>query len=119
MTTVSWPTSLPSAQQYGFSEKPDGILSTWSPGAWQKPLRRKRVTGLAVTTAYSFVMTQAQMEIFRTFWSGALASGANDIIMYDHAVNANVRLTPLDAYEAQAVSSGVWQVTIPFRRELA
>lgn len=119
MADVAWPNTLPSGQQYGFSEKPDGILSTWSPGPWQKPLRRKRVTGLAVTTAYSFMMTSAQMATFRTFWSGSLASGANDITMFDKAVAANVRLTPLDAYEAQAVSAGVWLVTIPVRRELA
>lgn len=118
MADVAWPVTLPDAQQYGFSEKPDGILSTWSPGSWQKPLRRKRVTGLAVTTAYSFVMTQTQMATFRTFWSGSLASGANDITMYDPAVAANVRLTPLDAYEAQAVSNNAWLVTIPVRREL-
>ena len=119
MPDVAWPNTLPAAQQYGFSESPSGIVSTWSPGDGIKPLRRKRFTGLAVVTSYSFVMTQAQMAAFRTFWTGSLASGVNDITMYDPAVGANVRLTPLDAYEAQSVSFGVWQVTIPVRRELA
>jgi hypothetical protein len=118
MADVAWPNTLP-AQQYGFSEKPAGVLSTWSPGEWQKPLRRKRVTGLAVQTAYSFVMTQVQMAAFRSYWEGPLASGANDITMFDRALGANVRLTPTDSYEAQSVSFGVWLVTIPVRRELA
>jgi hypothetical protein len=119
MPDVAWPNTLPAAQQYGFSEKPAGTLAFWTANEGVKPLRRKRFTGLAVVTSYSFVMTQAQMAAFRTFWAGPLASGANDITMYDPAVAANVRLTPTDTYEAQSVTFGVWQVTIPVRRELA
>ena len=118
MADVAWPGTLPAAHQYGHSETPAGVTVFWSPGEYQKPLRRKRVSGLAVTTAYTFVMTSAQMTAFRTFWAGPLESGVNDITLFDPSIGANVRLTPLEAYEAVAVSFGVWSVTIPVRREL-
>ena len=118
MADVAWPGYLPAAQQYGQTEKPAGVLVSWSTGEGIKPLRRKRFSGLAVVTSYNFVMTTNQMAAFRTFWDGPLESGVNDITMFDRSVSANVRLTPLDAYEAVAVSFGVWSVTIPVRREL-
>jgi len=119
MADVAWLSTLPPAQLYGFSEKPAGTLAFWTASEGVKPLRRKRFTGDAVVGTYAFSMTQAQMVAFRSFWSGPLASGANDIIIYDEAVGASVRLTPTDSYEAQAVSYNAWIVTIPVRRELA
>ena len=118
MADVIWPLQLPQDQAYGFSETPAGILATWAPGEWQKPLRRKRVSGLAVTTAYTFTMNDVQMQFFRSWWENNLASGANDILFADKAVNAQVRLTPTGAYEAASVSYNGWTVTIPVRREL-
>jgi hypothetical protein len=118
MADVAWPGTLPAAQQYGFSERPAGILSSWSPGPGMKPLRRRRFTGRAVETSYSFVMSDAEMSAFRTFWDGPLAAGVNDITMYDPAVAANVRLTPTGEFEAVSVSRNAWTVTIPVRREL-
>ena len=117
MADVAWPGSLPS-QQFGQSEKPAGILASFSTGDGMKPLRRKRFSGLAVITSYSFIMTSAQMATFRAFWAGPLQSGVNDITMFDYSISAHVRLTPTDAYEAVSISSGVWNVTIPVRREL-
>lgn len=119
MANVAWPAGLPQAQIYGQSERPAGLVASFTTSEGLPPLRRRRFSGLAVTTAYSFIMTSAQMTAFRTWWDGPLACGVNDIIMFDHSVNANVRLTPVEgSYEATAVSFGVWQVTIPVRREV-
>lgn len=118
MADVAWPPSLPS-QQFGQTEKPSEILATFSVGDWAKPLRRKRVSGLAVVTSYAFTFNAIQMQQFRALWEGPLSSGANDIVMYDRSIERNVRLTPLDAFEATCVAPNIWNVTIPFRREIA
>jgi hypothetical protein len=118
MADVEWPPTLPKGQTPGFSESPAGVLASWSPGAWQKPLRRKRVSGKASIVAYSFVMTAAQMAIFRAFWEDDLASGVNDIVFVDESVNAPVRLTPTAEYEAANIAPDAYQVSIQCRREL-
>jgi hypothetical protein len=134
MADVAWPSTLP-LWQFGASEKP-GDLITFSVGEWARPLMRKRVTRKSVVTSISFVFTAAQMDTFKNFWNGALAYGANNIVVGNpqvgwgaFQVNAwqasmigqgyNTRFTPVDTYEAVAVAPNVYQVTIPVRREIS
>lgn len=134
MADVAWPSTLP-LWQFGASEKP-GDLLTFSVGEWARPLMRKRVSRKSVVTSITFVFTAAQMETFKSFWNGALAYGANDIVAFNPSAgfrafqqnafqqNAfgsayNVRLTPIDTYEAVPVAPNVYQVTIPVRREIS
>lgn len=118
MADVAWPSTLPK-QAYGFTEAPANVLASFSPGPWQKPLRRKRVSGKASIVSYTFVFTSAQMATFRSWWDSDLASGANDITFYDYALSASVRLTPLAEYQATNLAPNAYQVQIEARRELA
>jgi hypothetical protein len=117
MSDVVWPVYLPTDQAYGFTETPVGV-SSWAPGDWQEPLRRKRTSGSAVTTSYPFVMNNLQMSLFRTWWEVDLARGVNNILFMDRALGGQVRLSPLAQYQATATTYNAWSVIIPVRRQL-
>ncbi len=112
---AAWPSTLPNPSFDGYSvEAGDPTIRTDMDSG---PARvRRRFTAAPDRVGLKFVMTEAQMSAFRTFWDGDAMQGAAwfDMTLRDGrmagVVSKAIRPNPA-AFKAEMLGAGVWSVT--------
>lgn len=109
---ISWPTTLPGhVRREGYEEAPAMRFASFASDAGP-PIERPKGTMRMTDTAFPFIMTAAQVEIFEDFVADDLAHGTLPFLI-EHprrGVQVSVRMTGEPRYTIRVFAALEWLV---------